>query len=287
MSVSGTQTGGGVVATIKNTSFWNALRLLKYELVVRFAKRENRVYTRFYRFPNQFRALVEKIIPRMRAGAIGAETEPLEIVVFACCSGAEVFSLVYVLKKHFPGLRFRIRGYDIVASVIEQARAGVFTREDVYQGPFITDEFVNATFDTADGKTYRVKPEIAEHTSFAVGDLLDEAQIKSLGRFDIVVAQNVLFHLPRPKARIAFCHLHDLLKTGGALFVNGMDTDMRVSLTKRFEMEPLDYLVEEIHEDARYDRGSGWASTYWGRRPFSRNSRDWLRKFGTIFFRTI
>jgi hypothetical protein len=61
---------------------------------------------------------------------------------------------------------------------------------------------------------------------------------------------------------------------------------MRVSMTKRLKLEPLDFLVEEIHEDASIDRGGGWAGAYWGRRPFSRSSREWLRKYGTIYFRT-
>lgn len=275
----------GVPASLKNSPFWNALRHLKHSLIIRFAKRENRVYTRFNRFPSQFRALVEKVIPQIRPGAIGAETAPLEIVVFACCSGAEVFSLSYILKKHYPQLRFRIRGYDIVESVIQQARAGVFKREDVFQGPYATEEFVASTFDVVDGQ-YQVKQAIAAPTSFAVGSLLDKQLMDSLAGADIVVAQNVLFHLPRPQARVAFGYLHDMLKPGGAMFVNGMDIDMRVSLTKKLKMEPLDFLVEEIHQDASIDRGGGWAGAYWGRRPFSRASRDWLRKYGTIYFRT-
>ena len=275
----------GVPASLKNSSLWNALRHLKHSLIIRFAKRENRVYTRFNRFPSQFRALVEKVMPRIRPGAITADTAPLEIVVFACCSGAEVFSLSWLLRQNFPQLRYRIRGFDIVDSVIQQARAGVFTREEVFQGPFATADFVDATFDLVDGK-YHVKRSIAEPTSFAVGSLLDKPLMDSLAGADIVVAQNVLFHLPRPQARTAFGYLHDMLRPGGAMFINGMDTDMRVSLTKKLKMEPLDFLVEEIHQDASIDRGGGWAGAYWGRRPFSRNSRDWLRKYGTIYFRT-
>jgi chemotaxis methyl-accepting protein methylase len=284
MSVSSAD-GSVFKSSLKNTVLWNALRHIKYQLVLRFAKRQNRVYTQFYRFPHQYRALVDRVLPRLRPGAIGAQTEPLEILVFACCSGAEAFTLAHIIEKHFPGLRYRIRGFDLVEKVIETARAGVFTREEVYQGPFVTDEYVREAFDVLEDGKYRVKPSLRASTSFAVGDLLDQRFIDSLGTADMVLAQNVLFHLPRPQARVAFGHLHETLKPGGALFVNGMDTDMRVSLSKKLELEPLDYLVEEIHNDARVDRGSGWAANYWGRRPFTKNTREWLRKQGTIFYR--
>jgi chemotaxis protein methyltransferase CheR len=270
---------------LKNSVLWSALRHIKYQLVLRFAKRENRVYTQFWRFPNQFRALVDRVIPQLRPGVIGPDTPPLEIVVFACCSGEEAFSLSYVLRKNFPGLGFRIRGFDIVEDVVARARTATFSRKEVFTGPFVTEEFVEGAFDLVEPDTFRVKQEIAAPIEFATGDMLDRRFIESLGKFDLVLAQNVLFHLPRDKARVAFGFLHDLMKPLSALFVNGMDTDMRISLTKRNGLEPLDYLVEEIHNDARVDRGSGWAGAYWGRKPFSRNSREWLRKHGTIYYR--
>jgi chemotaxis methyl-accepting protein methylase len=270
---------------LKSSPLWNALRHIKHSLVVRFAKRENRVYTQFYRFPHQYRALVERVVPRLRPGAVGAQTEPLEILMFACCSGAEAFSLSYILQKHFPGLRYRIRGFDLVPAVIEQAKSATFTREEVFQGPFVTEPYVKDAFDSINAHNYRVKPAIAAPCSFAVGDLLDQKFMESLGKADVVIAQNVLFHLPRPNARTAFNLLHGALKPGAALFVNGMDIDMRIDLTKSLALEPLDYLVEEIHNDARVDRGSSWAGAYWGRKPFERESGEWLRKHGTIYFK--
>ena len=47
----------------------------------------------------------------------------------------------------------------------------------------------------------------------------------------------------------------------------------------------LEYLVEEIHNDARVDRGNAWAGSYVGRKPFTRSGRDWLRRQATIFYK--
>jgi chemotaxis methyl-accepting protein methylase len=270
-------------SSLKDSRLWNALRHVKHKLVLRFAPRKNRVYTQFCRFPHQYQALLERVIPALRGDSVNADSPPLEIVMFACCSGAEAFSLSHVLQKHFPELRFSVKAFDIVEDVIERARTPVFSHDEIHQSPFITEALIAEIFDKESG-SYRVKPSIAEPITFAVGDMLDDDFMDGLGSFDLVYAQNVLFHLPRPKARLAFGYLCRMLKSKGALFVNGMDTDMRVTLSKRHHLRPLDYLVEEIHDDARVDRGSGWASAYWGRQPFSRKTPQWLRKYCTIFY---
>ena len=262
-----------------------ALKRLKFRLLVRFKPRKNRVYTQFFRFPNQYKALEDKVLPRLRSPDAGPTAAPLDIIMFGCSTGAEAFSLASFLRDRFGALRFRIRAFDIVPEVIEQARRAIFSRDEVYQGPFVSEDLVAKTFEPID-TGFRVRPEIVETVTFATGNILDENLIRQLGQADLVFAQNMLFHLPPPKAREAFNRLVELLAPKSALFINGMDTDMRVALTKRHNLEPLDYLVEEIHEDARVNLGSSWASTYWGREPFSRKSKDWLRQFCTIYFRS-
>lgn len=261
------------VSTIKNI-----VRHIKHWFVVKFTPRTNRVYTQFNRFPHQYRALVERVIP----GLMAPQNKRLEILVFGCCSGAEPVSLASVIQQHFPQLDFRIRGFDIVASAIGRAKNPLYTEDEIRQGPFVDEDFIAHTF-VKEGAHYRVRDELMQRLEFAVGDMLDAQFMQSLGKADLVFAQNVLFHLPTPRARQAFVNLHGLLNPGSALFVNGMDTDMRVRLTKRFALAPLEYLIEEIHNDARVDRGNSWAGAYWGRKPFSRKSSEWIREHCTIY----
>ena len=262
------------------SKFKSLVRYLKHWTILKFAPRKNRVYTQFQRFPNQYRALIERVIPKIRSRKQSGE--PLEIVVFGCCSGAEPISLSSTMKKNFPDLQFSIRAYDIVPDVIDRAKDPHYSAEEVFSGPFVTTEFAAETFDKAD-QGYRVKPNIFKPISFAVGDMLDRDFISSLGSADLVFAQNVLFHLPAPSARQAFHNLNQLLQPGATLFINGMDMDMRVKLTKRYGLDPVEYLIEEIHNDARVDRGNGWANAYWGRKPFSRRSKEWIREQCTIY----
>jgi chemotaxis protein methyltransferase CheR len=257
---------------------------LKYKLMLRLQPRTNRVYTQFFRFPHQYRALVERVLPDLIAQSPELAERELRIAVFACCSGEEVYTLKAELARTFPNLRVRISGYDIVPEVIDQARTAEYPKEQLLSGPFVKEAFVESTFDRT-GDVFRVKAPFRDDTSFEVGDMTSAAFMAALPKFDLVYAQNVLFHLPRPVAAKAFEYLVGLLAPNAALFINGMDTDMRIALTKAHDLEPVEYLLEEIHEDARVDRGAQWANQYWGREPFSTASKDWLRKFGTIYLK--
>ncbi len=254
---------------------------IRHRLRVHFQPRKNHIYTQFWRFPNQYKVLVEQILPQLLAQRQGRQDGPVEIAVFACCSGEEAYTLAYVLATHAPGLPFRIRGYDIVPDVIAQAKLGSYTREHVTSGPFVTPEFLSGLFDCKDD-TCTVKPQFSSLVSFEVGDMTDAAFMDRLPRNELVFAQNVLFHLPRPIAKSAFENLVRLLLPGATLFVNGMDADMRTKLTKQHGLEPVTQRIAEIHEDARVDRGANWADSYWGREPL-KMSGDWVRKYCTIY----
>jgi chemotaxis protein methyltransferase CheR len=254
---------------------------IRYRLRLHFQPRQNHIYTHFYRFRNQYDVLLEHVLPRIIAARAPTQAAPLEVAVFACCSGEEVYTLAYLLSTRLPGVPFKIRGYDLVPDLIEQARRARYTSEHVRSSPFVTDQFVAGMFDRQ-GDECVVKPELTARTSFEIGDITDEASMSRLPKSELVFAQNVLFHLPRPAAQRAFDNLVGVLRSGGALFVNGMDTDMRVKLSRQHRLEPVNQRIAEIHEDARIDRGANWADSYWGREPF-KMSGDWVRKYCTIF----
>jgi chemotaxis protein methyltransferase CheR len=255
---------------------------IRFRLRVHFQPRKNHIYTHFYRFPNQYAVLAEQILPRLLTEREAAkETRPLDVAVFACCSGEEAYTLAYVLATHAPGLPFRIRGYDIVPEVISQAKLGSYPRAHVTASPFVPADFLGGLFD-CQADTCTVKPEFASLVSFELGDITDPGFMGRLSRSDLIFAQNVLFHLPRPIARRAFGNLVSVLRPGGTLFVNGMDADMRAKLTRDYSLEPVTERIKEIYEDSRVDRGAGWADSYWGREPL-KMSGDWVRKYCTIF----
>lgn len=268
---------------MKDFSLTTALQHLKFRLVVALKPRKNRTYTQFNRFVNQYDVLVDKVLPFLRSRPGHKADEPLEIILFGCSLGAEPYSLISVLQHRCPGLKLHIRAFDIVPEVIARAQAREYARNEVYNCPFITEDFVERTFNKTPAGMYRVKDDIANKVVFATGSILDEALINSLGQADMVFAQNMLFHLKPGLARVGFSHLVRMLKPQSALMIDGMDTGMRIELTKRHQLEPVDYKIAEVHHDAFIDRGNNWASYYWGREPFSDKHAEWRRKFGTVY----
>src|SRR6185503_301811 len=72
---------------------------IRYRLRLHFQPRQNHVYTHFYRFRNQYDVLLEHVLPRLTAGRTPTRDAPLEVAVFACCSGEEAYTLAYLLSK--------------------------------------------------------------------------------------------------------------------------------------------------------------------------------------------
>lgn len=252
---------------------------ITYKRTIKNSVRKNNIYTQFNRFPSQYRVVNSYIIPAL------LQEDParqVKIIMFGCCNGAEAYSLSYALKSNHPNLNFSIDAYDIVEDLIKEARTGRYQATQVKGSRFMTPQTANDMFESY-GDMLKVAPTYAAPTRFAVQDITDNHFLSTLPQADMIFAQNILFHLPRDKAEGAFKSLAKRLAKPGYLFVNGMDTDMRVKLSKQLELDPVTDLLEEIHEEARVDRGEDWAYFYWGREPFNPKIKDADRYFGTIF----
>ena len=148
--------------------------------------------------------------------------------------------------------------------------------------PFIADTF---TFD-ADKGVYRVKDGIRSRVSFALADALDAGLKSAVGGHDIVFAQNFIFHMKPGMARKAFNNICLIVNPGGAFFADGVDLDIRQELTRANGLTPMEFKIEEIHNEARLARAIGWPYSYWGLEPFLSVKKDWKRRYSTIFLRS-
>jgi hypothetical protein len=91
--------------------------------------------------------------------------------------------------------------------------------------------------------------------------------------------------MQRPMARRAFANIVRLLAPSAALFVDGMDLDMRTGLTRAAGLEPLDWQVERIHEEARQVRGLRYPWFATGLEPYEGARRDRVRRYATVFLK--
>lgn len=257
-----------------------AVRGAEHWFTLRFARRRNYVFTKFCRLPTQLDVLASDVVPFLKADDGQSE---IRIIVFGCSIGSEPYSIASVLQTRYPDLRVRMECFDIEPSVITRAKSAAYSMPELATRPPLTPSFVAATFDPVhDGVV--VKPSIAESVRFAEGDLLDSALIRRLGQADVVVAQNVLYHLARRDAERGFAHLISLMKPRAALLVDGADLDLRSRLTQAAGLRPCTTALERIHDESRLERGYAWPRVYWGLEPFNPNRKDAARRFATIFF---
>jgi len=261
--------------SLARSRWWQSMR---FAMTQSYADRADKTFTRFMRVPTQFEALTDAVVPAVFAQQT---SDPLRIIVMGCSNGAEAFSIASVLSRKYPSLDFVIDAYDLSEAMIAQAKSGRFPRDHVDTVHPPSNDFVTSTFDAAD-EEYIVKPAIARRVSFGVADLFDASMIQRIGTGDVVFAQNVLINFRRARAREAFQQILRLLKPRAALFIDGMDIDLREELTRAAGLHPLDYKIREIHDDARVIRGEVWPWVYWGLEPFAER-RNWRERYATIY----
>lgn len=235
-------------------------------------------YTSFYRSPGQLDALVGPVLDRVLGRGVGAPT----LLVFACSNGAEAYTLASELLFRRPGLDFTIRASDPQRTALQKAVSARYSLSEIAPDLPVPQEFLSRTF-CRDGEEYVVRPAVRERVRFEQADLLDPELPSRYDSADLVFAQNVLCHMSAPLARRAFDNITRLLKPGSFVFLDGMDLDLRVQLTRQWGLEPLDYKVRATYGHSRAHAPKRWWKYYYGSEPYFPLARDKLARYGTIF----
>ncbi len=161
---------------------------------------DSHTYTSFYRSPPQLAALTGPVIDHVTA----AGPTEVSILVLAGSNGAEAYRRLELIARR-PDLSFSITASDLHEETVAKAVAATYTLDEITQDQDVPAEFIERTFDRA-GDAYTVKEHIRSHVTFTQADLLDPALHEQFDQADIVIAQNVLFHMPTELARRAFAN---------------------------------------------------------------------------------
>lgn len=242
-------------------------------------------YTSFYRAPAQLRALSGPVLDFLGNPQRGGER--LEILLLACSSGAEVYTIASWLMQQLPGLNFHIHASDLHDELVDYARAGKYKPDEVLHSEYINQPFIDATFEQVSGGDYVVRSEIRARTSFRQANLLDgDGLRKHFSKAPLVIAQNVLFHLSPSQATTALENLVTLMMPRAVLLLEGMDLGLRSELTARHSLRPLPTDARQIYAETRVHTPRDWWNYYWGTEPYNPFHPDRERRYTTIFLRT-
>lgn len=251
----------------------------KHRQLLQQARRsDHHTYTCFYRSPPQLDAICGPVADALESSGV----KHAVINVFAASTGAEAYTIASELMHRRPSLDFTMRASDLHPETVAQGKSGAYTLEEITQGADVPEDFMKRTF-ARDADKYVVKMNIRAKVKFEQEDLLKPDLAEKYGGADIVLAQNVLFHMPPQMAEAAFSNALKTVKSGGFLLIEGMDLDMRVELTAKHGLEPLDYKVREIYTDARRHVPENWWDYYYGSEPYSPFATERVRRYCSIF----
>jgi len=210
----------------------------------------------------------------------------LRIAVLGCSIGAEVYSILWIIRSARPDLKVLLDAVDISKEILSFAEKGIYTPDtcqlvgaSIFER-LIEDEMIEM-FDW-EGDQAKIKSWLREGITWHLRDAADPELLSILGPQDIVVASNFLCHMPRADAERCLRNVARLVRRGRHLFVSGVDLDVRTKVALDLGWEPVPELIEEIHNGDPSVRAD-WPWHWWGLEPLNRRRHDWQTRYAAAF----
>jgi SAM-dependent methyltransferase len=224
--------------------------------------------------------LIRRLSEKKKHGAT------LSIAVLGCSIGAEVYSILFVIRKARPDLRVIMHAVDISEEILDFAQRGVYSPDAcTFVGSAIFERLTaqekQEMFDWKDNQP-TIKKAFREDIIWKLGDAADAALIGILGLQDLVVASNFLCHMPSTSAEKCLRNMACLVARGGHIFVSGVDLDVRAKVAVDLGWKPIPELVEDVH-NGDISVCAGWPWCWWGLEPLNRRRADWQTRYTAMF----
>ena len=267
--------------------FWNSLprpvRSWKYTRALgrRIHRRACRVqarggacFTCFFRNLPQLE-VIRDLVLAMPPG------RPIKIMSLGCSTGAELYSVLWLIRIARPARQIQALGIDTAEDCIHAASRGVYP----FQVPEVAVAGISGTsherFLTREGKTLVIQDWVKEAVRWAVGDACSPDLAARFGLHDMVLANNFLYHMSPERADACLRNLARLVAPNGYLVVSGADLDLRSRILGELGFVPVSARCEEIH--AAEDVRAAWPLRVWGLEPIDRSRQDWPARYVTVF----
>ena len=176
--------------------------------------------TDFFRQPEAWRLLEEKVIPLLIANA--SLENPIRVWVPGCSTGKEAYSLAILLTEQAEAsgkpVGIQIFATDTDEDALTIARSGTYPEDDL--GADISPKRREKFFVYKNGQV-RVTNAIRERVIFAPQNLTSDPPFS---RLDLISCRNLLIYLGRDVQRQIIALFHFALRDGGFLFLGNAET---------------------------------------------------------------
>ncbi len=219
-------------------------------------------YSEFFRNPQTFALLEQRVLPGLIAGKKSAGHGEIRIWSAGCAAGQETWSLVILMdelaRAHDPAPAYRVFASDLSEVDLAVARAGAYSPEAVanVRWRHLGECFVR------EGETFVIAPRLREKVDFSVHDLLDpstSSPIASIyGDFDLILCCNLLFYYRPPIQQQILDKLIRALAPGGYCVTGEAEREI---VAKRPGMRALSP-PGAVFQKERESRAPGFDSSY-------------------------
>lgn len=176
--------------------------------------------TSFFREPDAYEVLKEKILPELLKKRKGGDT--IRVWVVGCSTGEEAYSIAIVLKECLDelkqkGIKTQIYATDIDKEAIDIARQGIYPDNIAAD---VSEERLQRFF-TKEDEHYRIKKHIRDGIVFAPQNILTDPPFTKL---DMLSCRNLLIYLNAETQKKLLPLFHYTLNPGGILFLGSSET---------------------------------------------------------------
>lgn len=182
--------------------------------------------TYFYREKEQFEVLVNRILPELHAKR--PRNLPIRILSAPSSTGEEPYSIIlHILEegKIVEERDIEVVGIDIDSTVIEKAKIGKYTERSVHAIP----PRVLATYFRKRMLGYDLIDDLIGTVDFKVSNVFDKAQMRQLGKFDIIFSRNMLIYFDDASRKEVAMTFYDMLNPEGYVLLGHAEYMSRIT----------------------------------------------------------
>lgn len=176
--------------------------------------------TSFFRDVATFEGLRKSLLPELIRARAGEKR--LSVWSAACSTGQEAYSLVILLRDHFPELarwQVDVLATDISADVLAKARGGRYTQTEVNRG--LPAAALVRHF-SQHGADWQVSDDLRRAVAFRELNLI--GRWPPLPKMDVVLLRNVLIYFDVETKKAILARVARLLNPDGCLVLGAAET---------------------------------------------------------------
>jgi len=181
--------------------------------------------TYFFREKDQFEVLVNKILPELHATM--PSNKPLRILSSPCSTGEEPYSMILHIVEEGRVVEERdieVVGIDIDSTVIKKAEAAQYSERSVHAIP----KNILSKWFKKKPLGYVLGDDLQGTVDFHVANVFDKAQMRKLGKFDVIFSRNMLIYFDDASRKEVAMTFYDMLNPGGYVLLGHAEYMSRI-----------------------------------------------------------